>query len=306
MKGHFRCYAPRDFRADSLLMIEHANKIISEYEAKGYTLTLRQLYYQFVARALVENSPKSYDRLGALISDARLAGLVSWTAIEDRGRNLRGLQHYTGPGAAVREVEQRFNHDLWKDQPYRPEVWVEKHALEDVVGKICNDLRVDFFAIGGYNSQSAAWRAGRRMARYIAGGQRPIVFHLGDHDPSGLDMTRDNRERLQLFAGVPVQVARIALNRDQVERYGPPPNPAKVTDVRFAAYQVEHGDESWELDALDPEVIHDVVKGAVMRLRDEAKWNAALLAEAEDRRVLKEIIEELGEEPADEEEKDDD
>jgi hypothetical protein len=286
IKGHFVCYVPKKFGADALDAIRAANEIIVEYEGKGMALTLRQLYYQHVARGLIENSVKSYNKLGELISDARLAGLVSWTAIEDRGRNLMGLPTHAGPDAAIRSVLASYRIDLWADQPFRPEVWVEKRAMEGIVGSICNELRVDFFPIGGYNSQSAAWRAGRRMAGYVARGQTPIVFHLGDHDPSGIDMTRDNRERLELFAGVPVQVVRIALNMPQVEQYSPPPNPAKTRDPRFEDYLREHGEESWELDALRPEVIRDLIRDAVVRVRDEKLWDAALLVEASDKMDL--------------------
>jgi hypothetical protein len=292
--GHYRCYVPREFRADTLLTIEHANKIIAEYGAKGYALTLRQLYYQFVARGLVENTPQSYDRLGSVINDGRLAGLISWAAIEDRTRALQGLQICPDYQEALRRAEKSFRLDLWKDQPWRPEVWVEKEALVDVVGRICDELRVDYFPCRGYVSQSEQWRAGRRIAGRIHDGQRPIVFHLGDHDPSGIDMTRDNRDRLSMFAGVPVLVQRLALNMPQIEKYNPPPNPAKMTDARYGAYRSEYGEESWELDALDPEVIHDLIRDAVLRVRDEEKWNKALLAEAEDRRALQEIIEEAG------------
>ncbi len=295
--GRFVCYVPTRFGADKLAEIERANEIISSYEKSGMAITLRQLYYQLVARGLIPNRVEEYNKLGDLVSRGRLAGLVSWTAIEDRGRNLMGYQTFDGPEQAVRWLEkEHYKTDLWADQPTRPEVWVEKHALEGVVGAICNELRVDFFGIGGYNSQSAQWRAGRRLARYVSKGQRPIVFHLGDHDPSGIDMTRDNQERLSLFAGTQVQVVRIALNMSQVEQYEPPPNPAKVTDSRFADYQKKFGDESWELDALRPEVIQELIRDAVTRVRDERKWDAALKQEAEDKIVLGTFAEESDEE----------
>jgi hypothetical protein len=296
-EGHYRCYVPRDFRPEALAQIRQANIIIETYQARGFSLTLRQIYYQFVTKAWIENSDRSYARLGELLNQGRLAGLVSWTAIEDRSHSLHGHKTYAGPGEALAEIHRNYKMDLWATQPYRPEVWVEKMALAEVVGQICNKLRVDFFPAGGYVSQSLQWRAGRRMARYVSKGQRPIVFHLGDHDPSGLNMTEDNSKRLNLFAGVPVQVVRLALNFDQVERYRPPPNPAKLTDSRYAAYQREHGDESWELDALDPEVIQELISSAVGRLREPAAWDAALLQEAEDKRALEEITEELGEDP---------
>lgn len=278
--GTYLCYVEKNFGPDRLAMLTQANKIIAEYEAKGYPLTLRQLYYQFVARGLLANAVKNYTLLGNVINDGRLAGLVSWTAIEDRTRNLRGLETYSGPQDVLREARGRFRLDLWADQPWRPEVWVEKDALVGVIARVCHELRVDYFACRGYNSQSEQWRAGQRMARHYRAGQRPIVFHLGDHDPSGIDMTRDNQARLSMFAGTPVTVARLALNRDQVERYNPPPNPTKLTDSRAGAYLAEFGGSSWELDALDPEVIGNLIRDAVMRIRDETRWDAALAREA--------------------------
>ena len=288
--GHYVCYVPKRFGAEAEGMLKQANEIIAEYESKGMPLTLRQLYYQHVARGMIPNSVASYNKLGALINDGRMAGLVSWTAIEDRGRNLMGLNTFESPRAAVRSVMADYRIDKWADQPFRPEVWVEKAALEGVIGSICNQLQVDFFACRGYNSQSEAWRGGRRMAGYMANGQRPIVFHLGDHDPSGIDMTRDNADRLSLFCGWKVQVVRLALNMPQIEQYNPPPNPAKMTDSRFKDYEAKYGNESWELDALDPEVIRTLISEAIMRVRDEAKWDAMLKQEAHDRIELEDMI----------------
>lgn len=293
-KGTFLQYVPREFEAKALKMIGQANKIIEEYEPKGLMLTLRQLYYQFVARALLSNTEQSYSRLGSVLNRARLAGLISWTAIEDRTRGLRGLSYYDDPATAVKDVRLRYKRDLWATQPFRPEVWIEKVALEGVIEGICGEMRVDFFACRGYNSQSEAWRAGRRFARYVQNGQRPIVFHLGDHDPSGIDMTRDNADRLRMFAGVPVQVVRLALNMAQIEQYGPPPNPTKLTDSRAASYIETYGDESWELDALDPAVLRELIRDAVWKLRDEQKWDEALAEEAEDLRFLDDVIEDAG------------
>lgn len=284
--GHFVCYVPKKFGDDAVAMIQTANGIIEEYEGKGMAITLRQLYYQFVARGLMPNEVRSYSRLGALINDGRMAGLVSWTAIEDRGRNLMGLSTFKSPSSAIKAIVANYRIDKWADQDFRPEVWVEKAALEGVIGSICNKLQVDFFACRGYNSQSEQWRAGRRLARYVSKGQTPIIFHLGDHDPSGIDMTCDNTDRLSLFCGVPVRVVRLALNMDQIEMYRPPPNPAKMTDSRFADYAAKFGDESWELDALEPTVIHDLIEKAVMRCRDEKRWDAMLKVEAEDKMNL--------------------
>ena len=96
---------------------------------------------------------------------------------------------------------------------------------------VAERLRVPYFACRGYVSQSESFAAGVRFADHFRRRQTPIVFHLGDHDPSGIDMTRDNADRLHLFAGQRVEVRRLALNMEQIEEFNPPPNPAKETYV---------------------------------------------------------------------------
>lgn len=296
--GTYICYEKRTFSDKDLLLIDQANKILESYEARKIGLTLRGLYYQFVSRDMFSNETENYNRLKRVISRGRIAGLVSWTAVEDRGRALMGGQAWDSPLEALRTARETYGRDLWSSQEYRPEVWVEKQAQEGIIGTVCDELRVDYFATKGYNSQSEQWRAGRRLAGYVQHGQRPVVFYLGDHDPSGMDMTRDNQERLSMFAGVPVMVARIALNWDQIQKYNPPPNPLKtnargdLTDSRAEGYRAEFGSESWELDALDPSVIHNLIRDAVLKVRDDNKWQEALAAEADDKDELDTIIEE--------------
>lgn len=101
------------------------------------------------------------------------------------------------------------------------------------------------------------------MRQHFRAGHTPVIFHLGDHDPSGIDMTRDITERLEMFAGQPVDVRRIALTMNQINQYNPPPNPAKITDSRVTAYIDRFGNQSWELDALEPGVIVDLVRSHV-------------------------------------------
>lgn len=292
--GTFRCYKQIKFTDDRLLLIRQSSDICVHYESQGIPLSLRQLYYVLVSKNLIENSKSSYDKLGSAVSDGRIAGLISWTAIEDRGRNLQGLNHYDSPEHAIKSLLAGYSIDKWVNQRYRPEVWVEKEALVDVVGAICNKLEVDFFACKGYNSQSEQWRAGQRFAQYVRKGQTPIVFHLGDHDPSGIDMTRDNRERIELFAGTPVQVVRLALNMDQIMTYDPPPNYAKVSDSRAPAYVREFGEECWELDALEPRVIQDLISDAVLKVRDQKLWDEMTAQQTEDKLMLEALVEDMG------------
>src|SRR4030042_6235588 len=74
-KGEIRMkqeYVKIRFNEKTLQVIWKANQIIEEYQAKGFSLTLRQLYYQFVARDLIPNKSREYDKLGSVINNARL------------------------------------------------------------------------------------------------------------------------------------------------------------------------------------------------------------------------------------------
>lgn len=288
-------YVPKAFRENSRAIIERANAIIDEYQAQGFVLTLRQLYYQFVARDMIENTQQSYNRLGSIVSDARLAGLIDWEAIEDRTRNLAELSHWRNPASIMSGAVRSYRLDMWENQDFRCEVWIEKEALVGVIEGICEELDVPYFACRGYVSQSEQWAAGKRLAGYADQGQTPVILHLGDHDPSGLDMTRDNTDRLALFARMGVEVERLALNMDQVEEYSPPPNPAKTTDSRYVKYIELYGDESWELDALDPSVIRDLISAAVLQYRDEDLYAARLERQEDERETLRAVKDRWGE-----------
>lgn len=284
------CYQDKKFRNSSLKLIALCNEIITDWNAKGYSLTLRQLYYQLVSRAVITNDEQSYDNIGAMLSDARLAGLVDWYAIIDRTRSLRALSHWGEPSEIVAGSAKQFNYDRWENQPTRVEVWVEKDALVDVVGQACNKFDVPFFSCRGYTSQSTMWGAARRMEQYLSDAASVVILHLGDHDPSGLDMTRDINDRLTMFCesdgyAAPI-VKRIALNMDQIRQYNPPPNPAKLTDCRAKAYIAEHGHESWELDALQPDVIAKLVTDHISEFLDMKLFDAATARQNEARKTL--------------------
>lgn len=281
------CYTEKKFSAASEATIIVAEKICAEYTEQGYVLTLRQLYYQFVARGLVDNTMQEYKRIGSIVNDARVAGRLDWNMIEDRTRNLEQLSTWDSPKDILQATAEQFRYDWWDNQPVRVEVWVEKEALVGVIERVAYRYRCPYFACRGYASQSETWRAGQRFIEHNDRGQPVKVLHLGDHDPSGIDMTRDNDDRLQLFSGAgDVEVLRLALNEDQVRRYNPPPNPAKLTDSRAVGYIRKFGNESWELDALDPAVIDELISTAIERFIDDEKWEEAKEREADARKRI--------------------
>jgi hypothetical protein len=291
-----------------LEVIREANAILAEYQRQGFTLTLRQLYYQFVSRGLIPNRDSEYKKLGDTIADARMTGQLDWELIIDRTRRLTDLPHWDDPAGVIRSALASFNNDKWAEQPYRCEVWIEKDALVGVIEPTCRALDVPYFSCRGYTSLSAAWEAGQRIGEHLDNGQKVKVIHLGDHDPSGIDMTRDIGDRLRRFlvqdhynasaaddGGAAsfefvddhFEVIRIALTMEQIDQYDPPPNPAKLTDSRGAGYVEEYGYDSWELDALEPSVIAALIEDEVTTWRDDTLWEDAVAEEERQKGLLR-------------------
>jgi hypothetical protein len=286
-------YEQKKLRADSLALIARANVIITNYANQGFSLTVRQLYYQLVTQNVIPNTEASYKKIIRLISDARRAGLIDWNAIEDRTRMLRVLNMWTHPRDVLHASASQFRMNPWDQQDTYVEVWFEKDALMGVFQKPCNTWRLPYFSCRGYASDSEVWAAAQRLAAESVG-RDVLILHFGDHDPSGLDMTRDIGDRVRLFASNverrgEIEVRRLALTMEQVEEYQPPPNPAKETDARFAGYQAQYGDESWELDALTPTVLAALIEDNVRDVIDDRKWEYTMTTERSHRKALGQI-----------------
>lgn len=308
-------YVAKNFHNASLDIINEANQICAAYRNEGYDLTLRQLYYQFVSRDLIENSDKAYKRLGSIVNDARLAGMIDWTYIIDRTRNLAGEIWWEPPAEMVDTLAEGYQRRYWDTQPEYVEAWIEKDALVGVLQRACRSLQVPYFSCRGYTSQSEMWGAAQRIGEKMRQGKRVTILHLGDHDPSGIDMTRDIRDRMRLFIysdwynahkernmdahfsaikadiadrGAGFEVNRIALTMDQIEDINPPPNPAKLTDARAQEYVARYGYQSWELDALEPSYINELVRSEIGALIQWGLWDREVEKEEEEKTWISE------------------
>lgn len=290
------CYREKKFLPAHLSIINQANQIIENYRKQGYDLTLRQLYYQFVSKDLISNNVREYKNLGSIVNDGRMAGLIDWDAIVDRTRNVKKNSHWESPADILKSAASSFSVDKWATQKVRFEVWIEKDALIGVIEDTCKELDIPYFSCRGYTSQSEMWGAAMRYKKAILQKQGIFILHLGDHDPSGMDMTRDVRDRISGFLGTHLmgdvskifKVFRLALHKEQVDDLNLPPNPAKLTDSRAKGYVEQYGDESWELDAMEPDQINSLITENVMDVRDAKLWNEQLKIEKAGReKILK-------------------
>lgn len=280
------------------LRLELINSIIESYQDQGYVLTLRQLYYQLVSRDVIPNQQKEYTKLSILLKEGRMAGVVDWDAIEDRLRKPSVPPSWDTPKDILVACANQFAMDRQADQDTYVEVWVEKDALSGVLSRVTEKYHVPILVCRGYSSASAMHDSYERFERAHSRGQNIVLLYVGDFDPSGEDMVRDIEDRIMEFADgadVPIdfEINKIALTMKQIRQYKPPPNPAKVTDPRAKDYIKLHGSESWEVDALKPEVLHKIVEDNILNLIDLDKYKAILEDEIAGQKKLHALVKHL-------------
>jgi len=314
MKQTFSTWKPS---ANSVELLGHIQDVLDVYAQQGYLLTLRQLYYQMVSRDLfpddrrwslagsrwirdpqgTKNAEPNYKWLGEILSNGRLAGYVDWDMIEDRSRVLKKTATWDNPREIIEAAANSYHVDPWEDADNHVEVWAEKDAVSNILEPVCRELEVAFIANRGYSSQSAMYTAYKRFQLAIGRGKTCRIIYFGDHDPSGIDMSRDIQARLSFFLYGDVDgfdgVERVALNMDQIERFNPPKDPAKVTDSRYRAYVERFGESSWELDALEPKVLSELARHAVIQYVDRPAWRRAGIKEQAGKDEIMKIAESM-------------
>lgn len=189
----------RHWEGDKEDIIKKIIYIVDLYSKQGYILSLRQLHYQFVTRNWIVNHDTAYKKLGSILDDCRYAGLVDWGAIEDRGRTPYLPFWVNNPDEGLQVIINQYRVNRQLDQDKYVELWTEKDALSGILRRSTSKYHIQLVVNKGYTSSSAAYNAYERTVEYILKGKKVVILYFGDHDPSGLDMVRDIRDRLTLF-----------------------------------------------------------------------------------------------------------
>lgn len=325
-----------------------ANDIIvvaENYENQGYRLSLRQLYYQLVAADAIPNDDAVYKKLGRIKDDLCYSGLLDWETIEDRGRVPHMVYTYDGIKDAVEDAIRTYQLPRQKGQEIHVELWTEKDAISNILKRVTTRYGIRLVVNKGYTSSSAIYKSYTRFVKLLNQKTPVTVLYFGDHDPSGLDMVRDIKDRIQTmmlqgerldysiaydyctdndlrddddsfnywvtkdwnndgeefhafdneacYVDKLFNVNQIGLTMDQIKEFNPPPNPAKITDPRAKGYIAKHGDVSWEVDALKPSQLIDIVETNIMNIIDFEKYKAVVELEDTHKLTLKEIAEDI-------------
>lgn len=283
MKEKFREIRLSKKNKEKLVLI---NNIIQDYKDDGYVMTLRQLYYQLVSRAVIPNKQSEYAKLSKLLKEGRMAGIVDWEAIEDRLRVPYLPYWCIDPKDAINDIIQQYRLDRQRGQKNYIEVWVEKDALSGVIRRVTSEYHIKLLVNRGYGSITAIHDAYNRYKKQIDMDKEVTILYLGDHDPSGMDMIRDIRERITDMLEAKgiygkFSVEPIALTMEQIKEHNPPENPAKLSDPRSKWYVDKYGYSSWEIDALPPDTLNTLIRKKI-----ESKIDLKLFEELKEQERL--------------------
>jgi hypothetical protein len=243
-------------KASATIAIEDALCAVLEAH---HPMTVRQAYYQLVAAQVIPNSRTSYQRVSTLLVELRKSGAVPWEYVEDRLRRPRAPAMWDSPSDFAETASRAYRRDVWATQPEYLETWLEKDALSGIFEDVLSWYGVTLNVGRGYDGWDSIHNAAER---YIGRGGTVTVLYFGDFDPSGDDMPRSLRDRLS-FLGAEPELVKVALTAEDIERYHLPPDPAKLSDTRAAAFIEAHGNVSVELDALPVDVLRERIVSEV-------------------------------------------
>ena len=255
-------------------------------------MTVRQVYYQLVARQIVENNRNRYQAVSDALVKARKQGLIEWDWIEDRLRRPRHVSMWSDLSEFADIAARSYRRDVWATQPDYLEVWLEKDALSGIFEDTLSRYGVTLNVGRGFDGWSSIHNAAWRFLTQIEEGKTATILYFGDFDPSGEDMVRSLRDRLAWFGCYP-EIIKSALTMEDIKRYNLPPDFAKKTDSRAKKFIARHGDVSVELDALPADVLISRLVEEIEKRIDIAALERVQTTEAAERTRLVEVLQKL-------------
>lgn len=284
-----KCYAK-----NQTLLIQAINILTDEQPC-----TLRQLFYRLVSAGAMPNSQSDYKRLGTLMTRAREKKMISRRWIVDHTRASDKPSSWSGLNDFADTVRRAYRKDYWASLDHHVEVFVEKDAVAGTIQPVTRENDVSLHVCRGYSSVSFASEIAEEWSRI----QKPIfALYLGDFDPSGFDIERDLREKLERYSGrlhMGENVdhgtngfcwARLGVRAEDFDELDLIRLPIKHSDNRARGFIAEHGDAGAEIDAIPPSELRRRVAEAIDDHIDVGRWNKLMEVEALERQTWNKLL----------------
>jgi len=271
------------FRKESL---ELATEIERVFEVFGPPMTVRQLYYQLVARGTIPNAQSAYLRLDRLSVRLREAEVLPWGWLIDRTREVQKVSAWEDLPDFLETVRVAYRKDLWQDNPDRVEIWLEKDALSGVFREVTDRYQAPLVVTRGYPSRSLLWESRRLIEE---DGRPCFIYYFGDHDATGKDIERVVGEELSQ-SDTRIAFKRVAILPEDIDRFRLPPIPAKKTDTRYRRFVAAYGNRCVELDALPPDELRRRIDEVIQRHIDSEAWERLRNIERQEQESLGAVV----------------
>ena len=270
----------------SLELLTQVQEIIDSYD---FALTLRQIYYQLVAKQIIPNEQRYYKKLSRVCVAGRDEGILSEEGFADRLRAVDKLSSWTDLNGFMQTVKRSYRRDKWQNQPKYLEIWTEKDALRNVLTEITYKYDVALMVARGQLSRTAVYEAAKRYE--AQDNKECYLYYCGDFDPSGLSIYDSIKNRIGNF-GVSINYERIALTEEQIKEYHLPSDPGKQSDPNYNKFVALYGDDLVvELDSLPPNVLRKIIEDCILKNIDEGYLVYMLKKEKSEKIRLNKFIE---------------
>ena len=278
-------------------VVQKTNEVIDNFPK--LRLTVRQIFYRLVSPPyqIIPNTRSAYNTFDRILTKARAVGDVNWERIEDSGRvELKRGSNIIAPSPKgyvqwlFDEIKEGYHMvDFLKDQPRYIEAWVEKKALSPFFASICGDYCITVFPSRGHSNFTSIMEA---IEHRFPDDKPTIILLFTDHDPSGLEIPRDLDERFKEYDhhGHDISIKKIALTSDQVKQFNLAPNPTKSSDSGFPSYVEKYGEFCWELDAIPPNDLREIILRAFEHEIDQDIWITTFNRLQKERQVIADAI----------------
>jgi hypothetical protein len=243
-------------------------------------------YKLFVAGLIAAMSVGNMQKVYRLLKEAREEGIIPWEWIVDETRALERVSMWGGPSDYVRTIRHAYRRNFWVHQPKRVEVWSEKGTVRGVCSPVLNEYGVGFRVMHGFSGATTIHDVSQDDD-----GRPLIILYIGDYDPSGLCMSEvDLPERFKRYGGTHIELKRIALLGEHVLDLPSFPASDKKNDTRYGWFVRHYGGQCWELDALDPNVLRDMVEEAILEHIEPVAWDRCKATEKAERESIQEVV----------------
>ena len=272
--------------------------VATEILATEQPMTLRGLFYRVVSAGwLPSTERRHYDQLGRIMVRLREAGVVPFAWLVDHVRSTIKPSSWSGLTDFADTVRDAYRMDFWSRLPAYVHVFVEKDAMAGVLAPVTEEYDVSLSVVRGFVSVSFAYEIGELWSRI----EKPIfAYYLGDHDPSGLDLERDLREKLGRYClltevGTPRFLwKRLAVVPEDFSAFDLFPLTPKQTDSRTRWFLDQGHEECAELDAIPAGTLRDRLRAAIESHIPRREWKRLQQIERLERQQWHEVLGKLG------------